>query len=262
MSTMAWEATAQTVTLTPLGTFDAGVFTPEDPRISEINAFDPVGQRIYVVNPAGSRLDIINASIPASLTGAGSVNFVTDCAAAQGTGCPVAASEPNSVSIFGNILGVAVTNAVRTSNGHAVFYELQGAAAPRFLAALEVGAGPDMITFTEDGKFALTANEGEPNAAYTVDPKGSVSIIDVSRIGESNAVRTVFFDRYDNPGQSKQLKEDGVRIFGPGASPSQDLEPEYIATDNNKAYVTLQETTRWPSSTSRAPRWSRSSVSV
>lgn len=32
-----------------------------------------------------------------------------------------------------------------------------------------------------------------------------------------------------------------MRIFGPGASVAQDLEPEYVATDHNKAYVTLQK---------------------
>ena len=32
-----------------------------------------------------------------------------------------------------------------------------------------------------------------------------------------------------------------MRIYGPGASVAEDLEPEYIATAKNKAYVTLQE---------------------
>ena len=32
-----------------------------------------------------------------------------------------------------------------------------------------------------------------------------------------------------------------MRIFGPNASVSQDLEPEYIATEGDKAYVSLQE---------------------
>ena len=239
--TMALDAAAQSITLTPLGTYDAGVFTPDDPRISEINAFDPVGQRIYVVNPANSRLDVINASNPSAPTNGGTVNFVADCAALQTSGCPVAGSEPNSVAIFGTLIGVAISNATRTNNGHAVFYELQGAAVPRFLVSLEVGAVPDAITFTEDGKYALTANEGEPNAAYTIDPLGSVSIIEVARIGQGGAVRQVTFERFDNPGQRKQLELEGVRIFGPNASVSEDLEPEYIATDKNKAYVTLQE---------------------
>ena len=66
-------------------------------------------------------------------------------------------------------------------------------------------------------------------------------MIEIGRLGKSGAVRNVFFDRYDNPGQRKKLEQDGVRIFGPSASPSQDLEPEYIAVDRNKACVTVQE---------------------
>jgi hypothetical protein len=40
-----------------------------------------------------------------------------------------------------------------------------------------------------------------------------------------------------------ELRAAGVRIYGPGASVSQDLEPEYIAVDpkRDRAYVTLQE---------------------
>lgn len=32
-------------------------------------------------------------------------------------------SEPNSVAIHGNLLAVAAANAIRTENGHAVFFE-------------------------------------------------------------------------------------------------------------------------------------------
>ena len=112
------------------------------------------------------------------------LDLVTACEDVLGAdACPIeAGNEPNGVAVSGNLLAVAVGNPVRTNNGHAVFFELQGTAKPVFLAAVEVGALPDMITFTEDGKYALTANEGEPNQSYTIDPPGSVSIIDVATI--------------------------------------------------------------------------------
>jgi DNA-binding beta-propeller fold protein YncE len=238
---------ASTVSLTPVGTLKTGTFASEDPRFAEINAYDPDGQRVYVVNPASGRIDIIDVSNPAAPVTppapANLINIVQECESVLGAeACPVeAGNEPNGVAISGNLLAVAVANAVRTNNGHAVFFELQGTAKPVFLAAVDVGALPDMITFTEDGKYALTANEGEPNQAYTIDPPGTVSIIDVATISTPGGARTVGFDRFDQPGQRQKLEREGVRIFGPGASVAQDLEPEYVATDRNKAYVTLQE---------------------
>jgi DNA-binding beta-propeller fold protein YncE len=233
---------APLLTLTPLGTVKSGVFRPDDPRIAEINAFDPEGQRIYVVNPSDGRIDIINASNPSAPVGAGFLDIAGACKLEIGAECPLQSGlEPNSVAIHGNLMAVAASNAVKTNNGHAVFFELRGIDTPRFLHAVEVGAVPDMIVFTDDGKYALTANEGEPNSTYTIDPPGSVSVIEIEKLGTPRAARHVLFDRFDNPDQRAKIESEGVRIFGPGASVAEDLEPEYIAVSGNKAYVTLQE---------------------
>ncbi|MCA9070715.1 MAG: choice-of-anchor I family protein, partial [Planctomycetaceae bacterium] len=72
------------------------------------------------------------------------------------------------------------------------------------------------------------------------DPKGSVSIIDLSN-GVANAtVQTADFTSFD--GQEASLKAQGVRLF-PDKSVSEDVEPEYIAIspDGLTARVTLQE---------------------
>jgi DNA-binding beta-propeller fold protein YncE len=230
------------LSLTPLGTVTTGPFRSEDPRIAEINAFDEAGRRVYVVNPLDARLDVIDVTDPSSPSAAAPVLIVDDCQQALGTGCPLLpGGEPNSVAIRGKLMAVAYANVVRTSNGHAVFYRLRGTEAPRFLAAVEVGALPDMITFSDDGAYVLTANEGEPNADYSIDPVGSVSIVEVERLGRRRAVRHVGFERFDGADARAELLAAGVRVFGPGARVSQDLEPEYIAVDRHKAYVTLQE---------------------
>jgi hypothetical protein len=54
-------------------------------------------------------------------------------------------------------------------------------------------------------------------------------------------VRTAGFGAYN--GQEPSLRTQGIRIYGPGASASQDFEPEYIAVsaDGKTAWVTLQE---------------------
>ena len=98
---------------------------------------------------------------------------------------------------------------------------------------------PDMLTFTPDGTKVIVANEGVPNDNYDVDPEGSVSIIDLSGGVASATVATASFTPFNS--QHNALVAAGVRIFGPGATVAQDLEPEYIAVSGNKAYVALQE---------------------
>lgn len=48
-----------------------------------------------------------------------------------------------------------------------------------------------MVTFSHDGKYIVTANEGEPDAEYAVDPKGSISIIEADN---NYNVTTLYFD--------------------------------------------------------------------
>src|SRR5688572_4472782 len=104
-----------------------------------------------------------------------------------------------------------------------------------------------MVTFSPDGRWLLVANEAEPNTynnfgsetnGPSVDPEGSVSIIDLANGVDSAMVSTATFT-----GFTRETLPAGVRIFGPNASVAQDLEPEYIAIseDSTTAWVTLQE---------------------
>ncbi|RZK21426.1 MAG: alkaline phosphatase [Pedobacter sp.] len=103
---------------------------------------------------------------------------------------------------------------------------------------ITVGAMPDMVTFSPDGNYILSANEGEPNDDYTIDPVGTISIINVK---SNYSVKTLDFAGFES--QKAALVAGGFRIYGPKASFAQDVEPEYIAvsSDSKKAYVTLQE---------------------
>ena len=101
---------------------------------------------------------------------------------------------------------------------------------------VETGGQPDMVTFA-DNATVLTADEGEPREGYgenTVDPKGSVTVVDVEK-GESTVVDFSAFDS-----QRDALAASGV-VLKKDTAPSVDLEPEYIAVAEGKAYVTLQE---------------------
>ena len=141
---------------------------------------------------------------------------------------------PNSVAVSpinGGLIAVAVEADPKTSPGSVVLFDRNGARRGKPIPA---GALPDMLTFTPDGRTLLVANEGEPNDLYSVDPEGSVTVIDLDRGLGNPRVRTARFAGVPFEGP--------VRLFGFNSpTPAQDLEPEYIATDGSSAWVTLQE---------------------
>src|SRR5690606_3590868 len=132
---------------------------------------------------------------------------------------------------------VAVEANPKDDNGWVVFINLNSLT---FVRAAEVGALPDMVTFTPDGNKVLVANEGEPNEGYSVDPEGSVSVITVA----DGAVTTIGFTAF-NEGQPRHNELDLNKMILDGfeASVAESLEPEYItvAQDGSEAYVALQE---------------------
>ncbi len=198
---------------------------------AEIVSFDASTKRLYVANSIGSKLDILNLTNPAAITAVASINISTY-------------GGINSVYARNGLVACAIENTNPQQNGSVVFFDQNGT----FLKQVAVGALPDMVTMSPDGRYVLTANEGEPNAAYTTDPEGSVSVIDISGgiagLTQAN-VTTVGFTGYN--GQAATLRAQGIRIYGGlAATPStvaQDLEPEYVAVSANSqtAYISLQE---------------------
>ncbi len=194
---------------------------------AEITAYDASTQRLYVTNSAS--IEVVDFSDPENIQPLATVN-VSDFGGVS----------VQSVATKNGIVAAAVSVDPVTDNGLVVLSDLDG----NNPVAVEVGVLPDMITFSPDGNLLLSANEGQPSDDYSIDPEGTISVIDVSgglaSITQAS-VTTLNFNAFD--ASEADLIDAGVRIFGPGASVSQDLEPEYIAVSANsqKAYVTLQE---------------------
>lgn len=185
---------------------------------SEIVTYDSASKNIFVTHSENQRLDVLNPKT-------GIKQSMIDL---SGYG------SPNSVASYNGIVAVAVEYSTKTDAGKVVFFD---ALTGNLQKQIAVGALPDMLTFTSDGSKILVANEGE--ADNGIDPQGSVSIIDLSN-GVANATAaTADFSSFN--ANRAELKANGVRIFDSAASVAQDLEPEYIATADGKAYVTLQE---------------------
>lgn len=192
---------------------------------AEIIAHDDSTQRLFAVT-GNEFLEIIDIADPANPISVDSINLAPFTA--------------NSVAAKNGIIAVAIENTVAQEPGLVGFFDGEG----EFFGAVTVGALPDMITFTPDGQKVLVANEGEPNDEYTIDPEGSVSIIDLSggvaNLSQDNVTTADFTDFND---RLSELQAAGVRIFGPGATVAEDVEPEYItvSADSQTAWISLQE---------------------
>ncbi|MBA5792858.1 T9SS type A sorting domain-containing protein [Flavobacterium sp. xlx-214] len=212
------------ITLDYVGSFDP---SGTNSSSTEIVVHDPQTQRLFTTSAIAGFLDIVDFSNPLAPTTITSINMA-----------PYGGI--TSVAVKNGIVAVASPNAIETNNGSVVFFDTNGV----YKAQVTVGALPDNIVFSKDGTKVLTANEGQPNSDYSVDPEGSVSIIDVS--GGLNAilqtnVTTLGFTAFNN--QEAHLIQQGVRKTKSSSTLSQDFEPEYItvSNDSQKAWVTLQE---------------------
>ncbi|MGH2749740.1 MAG: choice-of-anchor I family protein [Actinomycetota bacterium] len=215
------------ISLEVIGTFRTGVFAES---AAEIVAHDPESQRLFVVNANAGVVDILDIEDPTSPEKVGVIE-PGDLGA-----------QINSVDIDDGVVAVAIEPHPNQNPGRVAFYDTAGV----LLSDVQVGSLPDMLTFTPDGSKVVVANEGEPDGycAGGVDPPGSVSIIDLSGGAagvEQSDVATASFERFNK--QRDRLVRRGVRIFGPGATVAQDLEPEYVAVAKNssRAWVSLQE---------------------
>ena len=192
-------------------------------QVSEIPAFDSKTNTIWVAGVVG--VDVLDAATGTLL-------------------------KHIDVTPWGYVNGVAIRDGLavfaveaapdRRNAGSVLFFDTatrepstRGPRSGALPSQVAVGALPDMITFTPDGRKVLVPNEATPNAVgdapYTTpDPAGSVSIIDVRT---RTLLATAGFDGVPQVGENLRTNT------------GMDFEPEYIAVDRKSrmAYVTLQE---------------------
>jgi hypothetical protein len=222
---------------------------------AEIVQYSAASQSIYAINSAAATptIEIIDASGLTSVELANPLNTGNLGATPLVLETDVngkTLTSANSIAISGDLMAVAMAPDEVGVRGEILFYNGVESGAPVFVDSVEAGFLPDMVTFTPDGGRVLAANEGEPNGDYSIDPQGSVSIIDIlaSGLPEQSADEITFTDFND---MQAELEAEGVVFPNPDGrtingnditvSVAQDLEPEYITTDNETAYVALQE---------------------
>lgn len=182
---------------------------------AEIAAYDEASKRVFVT---GDQLQIIDLSNPSQPTLVKTLPYTA-----------------TSVDFYNGLAAVAVPAATVTDPGQVLFFNSEGT----LLKAVTVGALPDMVTFTPDGKKVVTADEGEPTAQ--TEPAGSISVINLTN-GVTNAtVTTLGFTAFNS--RRADLAGQEVRFLTTTTTVAQDVQPEYIAIspDSKTAWVTLQE---------------------
>ena len=203
---------------------EIGSITIGGEAAAEISAYCEKTKRLFTVNNSGTnQIDVIDLSDPTKPAKIGKIDLTPYEGAS------------NSVSVFNGKLAVALESTTnKQGNGKVVIFNTSDYS---LIKQVTVGALPDMITFSPDGKFIMTANEGEPNTDYSQDPNGTISIIDTN----TYTVTTLDFSSFS--GQAAALAKDGFRISKFAKSFAQDIEPEYItiSDDSKTAWVTLQE---------------------
>ena len=142
-----------------------------------------------------------------------------------------------AVSPDGAMLAVSLQDGDYDEEGRIALFSCNEDGSLELQRIYEAGIQPDMVTFSPDGNYVLTADEGEPREGYTDDdPEGSVTVVSL----QDGTSAVIGFDAFDNALARKALADNGV-VLQKGTDPSEDLEPEYIAVSGNNAYVTLQE---------------------
>lgn len=232
------------VRLDPLGSYETSVF---DQSAAEIVEFFAPADRLLVVNAAQARVEVLDAADPETPTKLFDLE-TTGVGADDGSTIPDGAVA-NSVAVRRDGLGVvAVESDPKTDNGWLVFFDAAGDG--QALGAVRVGALPDMVTITPDGRRAVVADEGEPADDYSVDPEGSIGVVDLpGSVAAATQGDVVIADFHSFEGGGLP---PGIRVYGgradagtgiPDFPVSENLEPEYVTVDHasRKAYVTLQE---------------------
>lgn len=206
---------------------ELGRYTAPDARFNEggaeIVAYEASTRRLFVANGSEGTLDVIDVADPADPQLVEQVQLDE-----YGAGI-------NGVGAADGLVGVAVSpEDEQGSPGRAVFLDAQTL---EVVQDVEVGFLPDALLFSPDGRTAVVANEGEPASDYSIDPPGTVSVIDITTFEVSEV-------GFDDLAMEDIVSAESFRTFGPSAGDlSADIEPENVTfdEDGSTAYVTLQE---------------------
>ena len=234
-------ANEATVKITEISSITSG----DGPASFEISTYHAGSKRIFATNGVKNSIDIFDISDVANPKKIDSVSLAPygDDVTSVAAGLDVVVAAVLVTETF------SATGAPTTPNGKIVVFDTNG----KVLSSTDIlGVLPDSVTFAPDGTTALVAIEGQPVCAKddpattekestdyskASDPVGGVSVVDLTD-PTAPVVRFAGFDQFT----VGEMKAKGIAVSSVVNDVSKDFEPEFVtATDNNYAYVTIQE---------------------
>ena len=178
-------------------------------------AYDSSTQRLFVASTKS--LQILDISDPSNPTQVRSLSI-----------------EALNAAVHNGVIAIAVQANPVTDPGSVIFINSDG----NTLKTVMVGAMPNHLIFTPNGQKLLVANKGMSSGS--VDPEGSVSIIDLSGGVNAATATTVNFQSFNS--QRASLVSQGIRIYPSADTVAKDLEPEWItlSPDASQAFITFK----------------------
>ncbi len=175
--------------------FSTGIYNN---TAAEISAYDPITKRMFVLNGADTSIKVVDISNPANPQLISSISLKPY------------GIDPTSVAAKNGVVGVTVIDSMgKTENGKVVFFSSNTL---NYINQVDVGANPDMLTFTPDGSKILVANEGEPDVVGYDEKTGEYIFIDCS--DESPAGRrSLCYDREALDARKWAFAAEVVRFY-------------------------------------------------
>jgi hypothetical protein len=220
------------VKLDLVGRYDGGIFSHQ--AVQNPPAWDAGRKRLYLGSQIRARVDVLDLSVPAAPT---LVDTLEISDLPEGIPFSKIGGGISSLAFRDGVLAGAFAAVDKGDTGIVVLFDDSGRAIG---GPIDVGHSPNAMAFVPNRPLLLTVNQADPGP--NVDPRASLSVIHVDpnlQTGSSPEVSTITFTKFD--GNEAALRATGVRLITPGASASQELEPESLALsgDGRTAWITL-----------------------
>ncbi len=210
-----------------------------------------------IANRHSNRVEVVSLTNPSTPQMTAQIDASADAASvlgrAMGAVAAVAAYDDVDATMDRDRIAVTVMGAGRADNGAVVIYK---AADRSRVTVLQTGVGPEAVSFSQDGRFVITADKGAPAPDYSVDPEGSISVVDLTPTPVAPAttappaISVLDFRAFNLSGitpipatsREAEIQPDVRFTNRSGATRAQDFDPGSVTTAvNARAYISLQQ---------------------